>query len=200
MFVSVHVAMTGDTRGFLNGAFFAAMRPVRVSSSTPRAAKWWTNRRCWRPCARAGSGAGLDVFAGEPAGGTAEFARVTSRKNQEVYGPHHIGASTEQAQEAIAAESVRIVREFMTTGKVPNVVNLARKTPATCALIVRHRDRPGVLASVLDSIRQANINVQEMENTIFDGAEAGGGAHSPGAGAFARNSGGDGRFGRTSWS
>jgi len=58
------------------------------------------------------------------------------------------------------------------TGKPPNVVNLARKTPATCALVVRHLDRPGVLASVLDAISAAKINVQEMENVVFEGAEA----------------------------
>jgi D-3-phosphoglycerate dehydrogenase len=51
-------------------------------------------------------------------------------------------------------------------------VNLARQTPATCALVVRHLDRPGVLASVLDAISGAKINVQEMENVIFEGAEA----------------------------
>ena len=42
-----------------------------------------------------------------------------------VYGTHHIGASTDQAQEAIAAETVRIVRSYQATGRVPNVVNLA---------------------------------------------------------------------------
>jgi D-3-phosphoglycerate dehydrogenase len=52
------------------------------------------------------------------------------------------------------------------------VVNLAQATPATCALVVRHLDRPGVLASVLDAISTAHINVQEMENVVFEGAEA----------------------------
>jgi D-3-phosphoglycerate dehydrogenase len=51
-------------------------------------------------------------------------------------------------------------------------VNLAKTTPATCALVVRHLDRPGVLASVLDAISAARINVQEMENVVFEGAEA----------------------------
>ncbi|HEV2689436.1 MAG TPA: hydroxyacid dehydrogenase, partial [Bryobacteraceae bacterium] len=89
-----------------------------------------------------------------------------------VYGTHHIGASTDQAQDAIAAETVRIVKAFQETGKVPNVVNLASATPAVCALLVRHLDRPGVLASVLDAIGTARINVQEMENIVFEGAEA----------------------------
>ena len=67
---------------------------------------------------------------------------------------------------------MRIIRTFLQTGQVPNVVNLARTTPATCALVVRHLDRPGVLAGVLDAIRVAEINVQEMENIIFEGAQA----------------------------
>jgi D-3-phosphoglycerate dehydrogenase / 2-oxoglutarate reductase len=89
-----------------------------------------------------------------------------------VYGTHHIGASTEQAQEAIAAETVRIIRTFKETGRVPNVVNLAKRTPATHMLVVRHRDRPGVLAHVFDHLRNANLNVQETENIVFEGAEA----------------------------
>ena len=64
------------------------------------------------------------------------------------------------------------MREFKATGKVPNVVNLARQTPATHRLVVRHLDRPGVLAGVLEAIKAEQINVQEMENTVFEGAAA----------------------------
>ena len=89
-----------------------------------------------------------------------------------MYGTHHIGASTEQAQEAIAAETVRIVRSFKETGRVPNVVNLARRTQATHMLVVRHRNRPGVLAHVFDNLRGEGINVLETENIIFEDAQA----------------------------
>ena len=89
-----------------------------------------------------------------------------------VYGTHHIGASTDQAQEAIAAEAVRIVRSFIETGRVPNVVNLAKQSPATHMLVVRHQDKPGVLAHVFQVLRDAGLNVQETENIIFEGAEA----------------------------
>ena len=113
----------------------------------------------------------LDVFPNEPSSGTADYTdSILARPN--VYGTHHIGASTEQAQEAIAAETVRIVSTFRVTGRVPNVVNLATRTPATHMLVVRHRDRPGVLAHVFDQLRAASINVQETENIIFEGAEA----------------------------
>jgi len=89
-----------------------------------------------------------------------------------VIGTHHIGASTDQAQEAIAAETVRIVRVYKETGRAPNVVNLTKRSPACCLLVVRHYDRVGVLAAVFGRIREAGINVQETENIVFDGAKA----------------------------
>ena len=55
---------------------------------------------------------------------------------------------------------------------MPNVVNLAKKTPATHMLVVRHRDKPGVLAHVFERLRDADLNVQETENIIFEGAHA----------------------------
>jgi len=168
--VSVHVAATPQTRGLIDAAFFEAMRPGAFFINTSRAevvdqvALGWAVRSN-------GVRAGLDVFANEPAGSAGEFSDDIVKVDG-VYGTHHIGASTTQAQEAIAAETVRIVREFKEAGKVPNVVNIAKATPATCALVVRHLDRPGVLASVLDLISAARINVQEMENVVFDGAQA----------------------------
>jgi D-3-phosphoglycerate dehydrogenase len=168
--VSVHVAMNSQTSGMIDADFFDAMRKGAYFINTSRAevvdhvALGWAVRS-------KGIRAGLDVFAQEPSGGTGEFSDEIMKLTQ-VYGTHHIGASTDQAQEAIAAETVRIVKTFQNTGHVPNVVNIAKATPATCALVVRHRDRPGVLASLLDLISAARINVQEMENIIFEGAEA----------------------------
>ena len=115
--------------------------------------------------------AGLDVFAGEPTGGSGDVAAPIFQLPG-VIGTHHIGASTDQAQEAIAAETVRIVREYAESGRAPNIVNLARRSPACCLLVVRHFDRVGVLAAVFARIREAGINVQETENIVFDGAKA----------------------------
>ena len=67
---------------------------------------------------------------------------------------------------------MRIVRAFAETGRVPNVVNLARRTPATHMLVVRHHDRPGVLAHVFGHLRERSLNVQETENIVFEGALA----------------------------
>jgi len=65
---------------------------------------------------------GLDVFPDEPSASSGPFtAPLVELPN--VYGTHHIGASTDQAQEAIAAETVRIVKSFKDSGEVPNAVN-----------------------------------------------------------------------------
>jgi len=106
---------------------------------------------------------GLDVYAGEPTGGTGPFSDPLGQEPN-VYGTHHIGASTEQAQEAIAAETVRIIQTFKATGHVPNVVQsrAAHSRQRTCSSS-RHLDRPGVLAGILDGLRASEINVQEME-------------------------------------
>jgi D-3-phosphoglycerate dehydrogenase len=169
--VSVHLALNKETRGLIGSEFFAAMKSGAYFINTSRGEM--VDEAALSAAVRGEKKirAGLDVFADEPAGGSGSFDS-TIAKDANVYGTHHIGASTEQAQEAIATETVRIVRSFKETGQVPNAVNIAQRTPATCMLVVRHRDRPGVLAAVLDAISGARINVQEMENVIFAGAEA----------------------------
>lgn len=168
--VSVHVALNSDTKGFLGVQFFGAMRSGAYFINTARG-EVVDQSALIDAMKNRGVRAGLDVYAAEPTSATGEFADDILNE-QNLYGTHHIGASTDQAQEAIADETVRIVREFKETGKVPNVVNLARQTPATHRLVVRHHDRPGVLATVLEAIKSEQINVQEMENIVFEGAEA----------------------------
>ena len=166
--VSVHLALTPDTRGLLGAAFFEAMRDGAFFINTSRGEV--VDEPALAAAIRTkGLRAGLDVFADEPAGGTGEFATELAGLPG-VYGTPHIGASTDQAQDAIAAEAVRIVTVFKETGTVPNVVNLATQTPATSSIVVRHLDRPGILAHTLEVLSAAGINVQEMENIVFDGA------------------------------
>ncbi|HJU54108.1 MAG TPA: 3-phosphoglycerate dehydrogenase family protein [Pyrinomonadaceae bacterium] len=168
--VSVHLALKPETRSLVGADVFNSMKEGAIFVNTARGEV--VDQGALREVLKTGRiRAGLDVFAQEPTSATAEFTDEIVRE-ENLYGTHHIGASTDQAQEAIAAETVRIVQTFKGTGKVPNVVNLAERTPATHTLVVRHQDRPGVLAQVLDAIRSANINVQEMENIIFEGSEA----------------------------
>jgi D-3-phosphoglycerate dehydrogenase len=168
--LSVHVALSPQTRNLVNADVLSHLKPGAFVVNTARAEVM--DYAALEAAVREKKlRVGLDVFRNEPSSGTGEY-RDPLLELPDVYGTHHIGASTEQAQEAIAAETVRIIGAFKQTGKVPNCVNLATRTPATHLLVVRHRDRPGVLAHVFDQLRGAAINVQETENVIFEGAEA----------------------------
>jgi D-3-phosphoglycerate dehydrogenase len=168
--VSVHVALKPDTKMMIDAGFFRAMKDGAYFINTSRG-ETIDQEALIDAIHSKGIRAGLDVFAIEPTSAIADFEDPIGNETH-VYGTHHIGASTDQAQEAIAAETVRIIKSFKETGQVPNVVNLAQRTPATHRLVVRHRDRPGVLAQVLEAIKAEHINVQEMENIVFEGAEA----------------------------
>ncbi len=167
--VSVHVALTDDTRKMIGKEFFDAMKEGTFFINTSRAEvvnqddlKEAVEKKRIR--------AGLDVFEGEPAQKEGLFSDEIGL-NEGVFGTHHIGASTEQAQFAVADETLRILTEYIRTGYVHNCVNLLEKTPASYVISVHHRNRVGVLAAVLDIIRESSINVEIMENTIFQGGD-----------------------------
>jgi len=168
--LSVHLALTSDTRNLVSRSILDRLKPGSYFVNTSRA-EVVDHTALAEAVRNRGIRVALDVFAKEPASSTGEFSDPLLALPG-VIGTHHIGASTDQAQEAIAEEAARIVRVYKETGKVPNVVNLATKTPATHMLVVRHRDRPGVLAHVFDHLRACNLNVQETENIVFEGAEA----------------------------
>ena len=168
--LSLHLPLTAETRGMVGRAVLEALPAGATLVNTARAEV--VDQAALLELARAGRiFVGTDVHAGEPEKGQADFESELARLPQ-VYGTHHIGASTEQAQDAIARETVRILAAFVREGTVPNCVNVARKSPARARLVVRHLDKVGVLANVLTAIREAGINVEEVQNTVFEGAAA----------------------------
>ncbi len=169
--VSVHLAQTKDTKGMFNSAFFSHMKPRAMFINTSRAGLH-DEAALITAMKEKGIRAGLDVFENEPAGGTAQGLNAEIFSLPGLVGTHHIGASTEQSQDAIAAEAIRICREYVATGRPPNVVNVEAHAPAKCELVVRHYDKVGVLAQVLGIIRKYGINVADMTNTIFQGSKA----------------------------
>ncbi len=168
--VSVHLPRTDETLGLLGRAFLGYLKRGAMLINTARdgivdeeAVQEAIEQRGLRYAA--------DVFVGEPSQAAATIDNALARHQQVIATPH-IGASTEQAQAAVAAEAVRIIHSFVREGVVPNCVNLCRQSPARWQINVRHLDKVGVLAAVLGAIREAGINVEEVENVIFDGATA----------------------------
>jgi len=168
--LSVHLPLSQGTRGLVSREVLSALRPGAIFINTARAEV--VDQEALLELARGGKiRVGLDVHQGEPEGGKGEFHSELA-KLANVYGTHHIGASTDQAQDAIAREAVRILDHFLHTGEVLNCVNVLDHTPARCRLVVRHYDKVGVLANVLDAIREGGINAQQIENTVFQSAAA----------------------------
>lgn len=167
--VSVHLAFTPDTKHLVGKAFLDAMRPGAILVNTSRG-ELVDSEALKAAIVGKSLRVGLDVFEDEPAGGAADFAQTELAAM--VTATPHVGASTDQAAEAIAAQVVRIVESFIKTGHPLDTVNLCDRSPATHSLVIRHLNRVGILAGVLDGLREEGINVEEVENTIFEGAKA----------------------------
>ncbi len=167
--ISVHLALKPETRNIINREIIRSMRPGTIFLNTSRPEIADEAALC--DAASAGQiRIGADVFMHEPEEKSGTFnSKLAALAN--VYGTHHIGASTNQAQNAVAAEVVAIIDEYLHQGTVRHWVNRAKKTAAKWQLVVRHFDKPGVLAAVLEDLKRSHINVQEIENVIFDGEQ-----------------------------
>ena len=167
--VSIHLAAAEKTLGLVDADFLSAMKDGAILVNTSRG-EIVDQKALAEAIDRKGLKAALDVYEGEPGAGDSGFAHTELAGK--ITGTHHVGASTDQAAEAIADETVRIVKTYMETGKPANPVNAQDKSPAPFGLVVRHYNRVGVLAGVLDILREADINVEEMENAVFSGGTA----------------------------
>jgi D-3-phosphoglycerate dehydrogenase len=167
--LSFHVPATADTKQLLNEELLTNVRPGTVIINTSRAdvvdeaalLSVIDEKELW---------VGVDVFADEPPSGRGDISSPLAGHDR-VYGTHHIGASTAQAQAAVATGVLEVIDAFA-DGVIINCVNLQPRVPDTTRIAVRHKDRVGVLAAVLTVIRDAGINVEHMSNLVFQGAEA----------------------------
>jgi D-3-phosphoglycerate dehydrogenase len=167
--ISLHVAVTPETKHLVNKEFLSTMKDGAILVNAARgevvdtiALKEAINTKGLRVA--------TDVFENEPKGGVAEFTDLELAKM--ITCTPHIGASTNQSTEAIAEDVVKIVTAYKESGAPINVVNLRNKTIAKYNLVIRHFNRVGVLAKVLDELRNQEINIEEMQNSIFAGGEA----------------------------
>jgi len=167
-FVSIHVSLNPATKGMIGEEFFAKMKKGAVLINTSRAEV--VDGAALRKALEEGRiFAGLDVFEGEPSGSEGEYdGPMKDVKN--AYCTHHIGASTEQAQEAVAAETVRIVKEYMASGVALNEVKTGKSGGSEAVLVVRCRDEEGALQSIVTELAKAGSTVIESEYVVLQGA------------------------------
>lgn len=119
--ISVHLPLADSTKKLFGKAFFDAMKPGAYFINTSRGGI--VDEAALREAVKAkGLRAGLDVYEGQPTEPQAAWTCETS-KLPGVYTTHHSGASTDQAQFAVAMETVRIVEVYKDHGRVENCVN-----------------------------------------------------------------------------
>ena len=129
-FISVHMPVTEQTRGMLNAAAFAKMKP----------------KVCLVNCARGEiiveadllaaldsgkiAAAALDVYATEPLPSEHPF-----RRHPGIILTPHLGASTHEAQEKCGIEVAEVITGYLFTGEVRNAVNLPYLDAKTYELV-----------------------------------------------------------------
>jgi D-3-phosphoglycerate dehydrogenase len=164
--LSVHLAMNSETKGIISKDVLSALKDGAMFINTSRDGVV-DEDALFEEVKRGRIKAGLDVFSDEPEYKEGEFeSRFQGLDN--VCITHHIGASTYQAQMAVADDAVDIVRGYLQEGKVRNWLNRCEHTESPWQLVVRHYDKPGVIANVMNELKEAKINAQELENVIFD--------------------------------
>ncbi len=168
--VTIHLPATSETKGLFNKKMFGYMKDRALLINTSRA-DVIVEEDLLDAIKEKNIRVAMDVFKGEPESKTGEVTSVL-KDNPNIYITHHIGASTEQSQNAVAAETVRIIKDYTTSGVIAHWINRAKISDAKYQLVVKHYDKPGVLASILDVIREGNINIEEIENVIFQGGVA----------------------------
>jgi D-3-phosphoglycerate dehydrogenase / 2-oxoglutarate reductase len=119
--VSVHVAANKDTHELCGPGFFGAMKPGAYFINTSRGEIVDENELI-KAINDKGICAGLDVYQNQPSSKDIDW-KPQIAELPGVSLTHHVGASTDQAQIAVAQETVRIVEALMNTGTPLHIVN-----------------------------------------------------------------------------
>jgi D-3-phosphoglycerate dehydrogenase len=168
--VSIHLPATSETKGLFDKKMFSYLKPNTLLINTSRQ-DVIDEGAMLETIKEKNIRVALDVFKDEPEAKSGDVSSPLA-DSPNIYITHHIGASTAQAQNAVAEETVKIVKHYLHSGIIHHWVNRARASDAKYQLVVKHFDKAGVLASILDIVRKGDINIEEIENIIFEGGIA----------------------------
>ena len=167
--ISIHIPSESETRNFIDKKFLQLMKPSSILINTCRG-EIIDEDALLDALDEKNIRAGLDVFCDEPTTGAGDFSsKLAEHKN--VIGTHHIGASTQQAQDATVEKTIEVIDSFR-DGNVINCVNMAKERIGSSTLTIRHYDKVGVLAEIFEIFRKEDLNVETMQNKIFEGSKA----------------------------
>ena len=118
--ISLHVPSAAETKGMVDREFLDKVQPGAIIINTSRG-DVIDEEALLAAMNDKGVRAGLDVYADEPSAGEGTFSSALAI-HPNTYGTHHIGASTDQAQEAVSEGVLEVINAFV-DGNVMHCVN-----------------------------------------------------------------------------
>lgn len=161
--VTLHVPATGATEGMIGAAQIARMKRGAYLINNARGSVVDLEALAAAIREKRLGGAAVDVFPEEPEGNGPGFETPLRGLANVILTPH-IGGSTLEAQERIAAEVSGKLAKFMNTGATAQAVNVPEvDLPALHAghrrILHFHRNVPGVLSRLHGLIADLGVNI-----------------------------------------
>ncbi len=156
-FLTLHVPLSAETRGLIGEEELSLMKPTARIINVARGGV--VDEQALAAALAAGTiaGAGIDVFSVEPVPPDHPLLRAPN-----VVLTPHLGASTVEAQETVAAEAAQLVIDYLLHGRITNAVNMPSLDPRELAEVRAYLDlarRLGLLQAQLGqgAIRKATL-------------------------------------------
>ena len=170
--VSIHVPNNKDTKGMVNKEFLSKMKSNGVLINTARGAAVVEEDLQAHLEANEGFWFGTDVLQGEPSSKECDWEHPLGM-HPRVYGSHHIGASTKQAENEIGEEAVRICQVFAASGSVDNENWVNREhDKSKQTLVVKAKRSPEVYGEVFSLVASNGWTIGESEALLCQGGAA----------------------------
>ncbi len=163
-FITLHVPLTDKTRNILSAEALAKTKPgVRIVNC---ARGGLIDEAALAEALKSGhvAGAGLDVFAVEPATDSPLFGLPN------VVVTPHLGASTTEAQENVAIQVAEQMSDYLLTGAVQNALNMPSVTAEEAAVMGPWLQLAGHIGAFVGQMTDEPI---KAINVLYDGVAAG---------------------------
>jgi len=160
--VSLHVPQTIQTAQLIDKKAIAAMKPNSILINASRGNVVDIEALCQALDQKHLTGAAIDVFPSEPKSNQEEFMSPLRGRDNVILTPH-IGGSTAEAQQNIAAEVAQKMVRYSDNGTTVSSVNFPEASipdhVGRRRLLHIHRNEPGVMQAINRIFSEQGVNI-----------------------------------------